>query len=82
VHCVSVFDEQGRFALKFDDSDIQIPDAGLVVEAIGQAADHAFLGEPLPESLEWSRNRIQIDVDGAPRSPGCGRQGMRCRDRT
>jgi glutamate synthase (NADPH/NADH) small chain len=69
VHCVSVFDEQGRFAPKFDDSDVQIHDAGLVVEAIGQAADHAFLGEPLTESLEWNRNRIQIDVDGRTSEP-------------
>ena len=64
VHCVSVFDEQGRFAPKYDDSDIQIHDAGLVVEAIGQSADNDFLGEPLIESLEWERNRIRIDAEG------------------
>lgn len=69
VHCVSVFDEQGRFAPKYDDSDVRVHDAGLVVEAIGQAADHSFLGESLTEALEWERNRIRIDADGHTSEP-------------
>jgi glutamate synthase (NADPH/NADH) small chain len=69
VHCVSVFDEQGRFAPKYDDSDVQIHGAGLVVEAIGQAADLSCLGEPVTEALEWNRNRIRIDVDGRTSEP-------------
>ena len=69
VHCVSIFDEQGRFAPQYDDSDIEIHGAGLVVEAIGQAADLACLGEPLTEALEWNRNRIKIDADGRTSEP-------------
>lgn len=69
VHCVSVLDQQGRFAPKYDDCDIQVHDAELVVEAIGQASDHSFLGEPLTESLEWERNRIRIDADGHTSEP-------------
>jgi glutamate synthase (NADPH/NADH) small chain len=69
VHCVSVFDEHGRFAPKYDDSDVQIHGAGLVVEAIGQAADVGFLGEPLNEALEWNRNRIRINADGRTSEP-------------
>jgi len=69
VHCVSVFDDQGRFAPQYDDSDIRIHGAGLVVEAIGQAADLTCLGEPLVEALDWNRNRIRIDADGRTSEP-------------
>ena len=69
VHCLSVFDEQGRFAPKYDDSNVEVHGAGLVVEAIGQAADLTCLGEPLTEALEWNRNRIRIDADGRTSEP-------------
>jgi glutamate synthase (NADPH/NADH) small chain len=69
VHCVAVFDEQGRFAPRYDDSDIQIHGAALVVEAIGQTADLACLGQPLTDALEWNRNRIRIDADGRTSVP-------------
>jgi glutamate synthase (NADPH/NADH) small chain len=69
VHCVSIFDEQGRFAPHYDDRDIDIHGAGLVVEAIGQAADLACLGEPLTEALEWNRQRLRIDADGRTSEP-------------
>jgi glutamate synthase (NADPH) small chain len=69
VHCVSIFDEKGRFAPQYDDSDIQIHGAGMVVEAIGQAADTSCLGQPLTEALEWNRNRIRIDADGRTSEP-------------
>jgi hypothetical protein len=63
---VELSDEQGRFAPKFGDSELQMHDASLgLVEAIGRAADHAFLGESLTEALEWTRNRVQVDVDGS-----------------
>jgi glutamate synthase (NADPH/NADH) small chain len=35
-----------------------------VIEAIGQFADTALLGETLTEALEWNRGRIKIDADG------------------
>jgi glutamate synthase (NADPH/NADH) small chain len=69
VHCVSIFDAQGRFNPHYDDSDIQIHGAALVVEAIGQAADLSPLGEPLTEDLEWNRQRIRIDADGRTSEP-------------
>ena len=69
AHCLSVFDEQGRFAPKCDDGNVEIHGAGLVVEAIGKAADLACLGEPLTEALEWNRNRIRIDADGRTSEP-------------
>jgi glutamate synthase (NADPH/NADH) small chain len=61
---VSIFDEEGRFAPKFDESDEQIHEGEMVVEAIGQMSDVSLLGEELTEALEWNRGRIQADADG------------------
>ncbi len=41
--CLSVFDDQGRFAPKFDDSDVTTFEADTVVWAIGQRPDLSFL---------------------------------------
>ena len=61
---LSIFDEQGRFAPTYDESDEQIHPGEMVVEAIGQAADVELLGEELKESLEWSRGRLKVDEHG------------------
>lgn len=64
VFCTSIFDEEGRFHPKFDESDVYIHNADLVVEAIGQAADVSYLGDEITESLEWQRGRLQVDEAG------------------
>ena len=64
VFCTSVFDDEGRFHPSFDESDVLIHDADLVVEAIGQAADISYLGEQVTEALEWQRGRLQVDRQG------------------
>jgi glutamate synthase (NADPH/NADH) small chain len=69
VTCLSVFDDQGRFHPQYDDTEVQIHDAGMVVEAIGQAADLSCLGEALTESLEWERRRIRVGRDGRTSEP-------------
>ena len=61
---VSIFDEQGRFAPSYDESDEQIHRADMVIEAIGQMSDVSLLGEALTEQLEWNRGRLAVDVDG------------------
>ena len=61
---LSIFDEQGRFAPKYDDGQELIHEGEMVVEAIGQAADVALLGEDLKESLEWNRGRLKVDEAG------------------
>jgi glutamate synthase (NADPH/NADH) small chain len=61
---LSIFDEQGRFAPKFDDADELVHDGDMVVEAIGQAADVALLGTDLTEALEWNRGRLKVDDAG------------------
>ncbi len=60
----SIFDEQGRFAPKYDEADEQMHPATMVVEAIGQMSDVSMLGEELTEQLEWNRGRLQADENG------------------
>lgn len=60
----AVFDEQGRFAPTYDENDEQVHPAGLIAEAIGQAADVSILGEALTEALAWNCGRIQVDEQG------------------
>lgn len=61
---LSIFDDQGRFAPKYDETDEQIHPAEMVIEAIGQAADVSLLGEALTEALEWKRGRLAVDAEG------------------
>lgn len=60
----TIFDEQGRFAPTYDESDEQFHPGTLVVEAIGQMADTALLGNELTEKLAWRRGRLQVDGGG------------------
>lgn len=60
----SIFDEQGRFAPSYDESDELVHEGEMVIEAIGQMSDVSLLGEELTEALEWNRGRLQIDDDG------------------
>jgi len=69
VLCTSVFDDDGRFHPEFDESDVIIHAAELVVEAIGQAADVSYFGEAVTESLEWQRGRLQVTSDGQTAEP-------------
>jgi len=64
VCCVSIFDEEGRFHPQYDDNDVCIYDADMVVEAIGQAPNNDFLGPALTERLEWQRGRLKVDAQG------------------
>ena len=54
----AIFDEQGRFAPSYDESDEQIHAGSMVVEAIGQMTDASLLGDELTELLTWNRGRI------------------------
>jgi glutamate synthase (NADPH/NADH) small chain len=63
-HVLSIFDEQGRFAPKLDETDEQIHPGEMVIEAIGQASDVSLLGDELTEALEWNRGQLQVDGDG------------------
>ena len=66
---ISIFDEQRRFAPRYDESDRQMHEGEMIVEAIGQMTDTGLLGEELTESLEWNRGRLQVDADGRTSQP-------------
>ncbi|CAA7615299.1 FAD-dependent oxidoreductase [Magnetospirillum sp. UT-4] len=65
----SIFDEQGRFAPSYDETDEMIHPGSMVVEAIGQMTDTALLGEDLTEKLAWNRGRLQVDAKGRTSEP-------------
>jgi NADPH-dependent glutamate synthase beta subunit-like oxidoreductase len=62
----SVFDEDGRFAPVFDQTDRALHEADTVILAIGQAIDLEALGETGPEISP--RRTIQIDGDSGATS--------------
>ncbi len=58
--CTRVFDDEGRFAPEFDESDTVDLDADLVITAIGQRADLSWLGDG--HGLELTpRGTIAVD---------------------
>jgi glutamate synthase (NADPH/NADH) small chain len=61
---ISIFDEEGRFAPRYDEADDQLHVAEMVIESIGQMSDVSLLGETLTERLEWNRGRLQVDGEG------------------
>ncbi|MDZ4201104.1 MAG: FAD-dependent oxidoreductase [Gallionella sp.] len=65
----AIFDEQGRFAPSYDESDEQFHAGSMVVEAIGQMTDASLLGEALTEQLIWNRGRLQVDAGGCTSEP-------------
>ncbi len=65
----AIFDEQGRFAPTYDETDEQFHPGTMVVEAIGQMADTSLLGDALTEQLVWQRGRLQVDAGGRTSEP-------------
>jgi glutamate synthase (NADPH/NADH) small chain len=61
---LSIFDEQHRFAPKYDEDEETIHACDTVIEAIGQFSDTSLLGDELTEKLEWNRGRLQVDEQG------------------
>ena len=66
IGVTSVFDEQGRFAPTFDETDRLEYDADTVILAIGQAIDLDALGEEGPDISP--RHTIHIDPDSGATS--------------
>lgn len=64
VKCVSVFDENRRFAPKFDEEQKKFFPADMVVESIGQGMDLSYLPEAFKEQLDMDqRGRILVNDD-------------------
>ena len=61
----SVFDENGRFAPKFYEDQIQVLEADMIIEAIGQRADFSFLPPELQQKLQFTeRRKVKVDEKG------------------
>ena len=65
----AIFDAQGRFAPSYDESDEQLHEAEMIIEAIGQSAAMELLGDDLTERLEWQRGRLKVDAHGRTSEP-------------
>jgi glutamate synthase (NADPH/NADH) small chain len=69
LRVISIFDEQQRFAPRYDESDRLVHEGEMIIEAIGQMTDTELLGEELTEALEWQRGRLLVDADGRTSQP-------------
>ena len=63
MKCVSVFDENHRFAPVYDESERQIIDADTIILATGQRVDIDFLGENFGAQLCSKRGLIDVDTE-------------------
>jgi glutamate synthase (NADPH/NADH) small chain len=62
VKCLSIFDEEGRFNPKFDESNTNFFKADMIVESIGQGMDIEYISEDIKKDLEINnRGRIVVD---------------------
>lgn len=69
--CLSVFDENGRFAPRFDESDLTTIEADTVILSVGQAADLSFVRTE-DDGVELNdRGQLKVDLDTlATTAPG------------
>jgi glutamate synthase (NADPH/NADH) small chain len=66
----SVFDEQGRFSPTFDEEKQMFLEGDMIIEAIGQAPDFAFIPKELFEKLEFTPQRkVKVDENGMTSIP-------------
>ena len=69
VRCLSVFDENGRFAPQFDESDITEIPCDTVVMAIGQQIDLSFI-DPERDGVRFNqRGFVDAEPDGSTEWP-------------
>ncbi len=61
VRCLAVFDENGRFAPRFDTADELALPAAMVVESIGQGMDLSYLPDDLKNQIVFERGRPKVD---------------------
>jgi len=58
--CLSIFDEEHRFAPKFDEKDIKFLQGTMIVESIGQGPDMSYLGD-YTDKLEMDGRRLKVN---------------------
>lgn len=63
IRCLSVFDEEGHFNPRFDNSVTNFFEADQIVEAIGQSMDIKYMSEVLKDKLEMTeQNRVKVST--------------------
>ncbi|MCK5767176.1 MAG: FAD-dependent oxidoreductase [Candidatus Atribacteria bacterium] len=61
----SVFDKQGRFSPTFYEDKDKLLEGSMIIEAIGQRPNFAFLPEELNNKLEFTeRRKVKVDENG------------------
>lgn len=63
MKCVSVFNESGRFAPLYDNSDVRVYQAKTIILATGQRVDTGFLGEKLGSQIKTARGLFDVDSE-------------------
>lgn len=61
--CVSVRDDNGRFAPSYDEEDTMELSSDFIILATGQKVDISFLGERLSSQMKTSRGLIDADLE-------------------
>jgi glutamate synthase (NADPH) small chain len=62
--CICVFDEEGKFNPKFDETQESILKAKQVYFSIGQAPDYDYLPEDIQSKMTFVRGKIKADMNG------------------
>lgn len=63
MRCVSVFDENHRFAPVYDNDDVRTFEAKTILLATGQRVDTEFLGDKLGAQLKTARGLFDVDEE-------------------
>ena len=63
MKCVSVFDENHRFAPVYDNDDVRTFEAKTILLATGQRVDTEFLGETLGAQVKTARGLFDVDEE-------------------
>jgi glutamate synthase (NADPH/NADH) small chain len=70
VKVKSLFDEQGRFSPTFHEDKQMFLEGDMIIEAIGQAPDFAFIPKELFEKLDFTPQRkVKVDDNGMTSIP-------------
>ncbi|MGI6721482.1 MAG: FAD-dependent oxidoreductase [Anaerovoracaceae bacterium] len=61
--CLSVFDEEGKFAPVYDEDDKTVIDADTIILATGQKVDLDFLGDKFAAEITSDRGLLDVDKE-------------------
>lgn len=62
--CTRVFDAEGKFSPQYDEKNVEIYSADMIVEAVGQTPDYTLFDTNAEKQLEMVRGRILTDELG------------------